>query len=335
MNFQIIQKDQKNQTNRRSLNYSLSNIRNNCHNNSLKYPIVLHHGFAGFNHIMGYSYYYNIKPFLEKHGFEVWVTSVTPLGDIQTRTRQLKNQIDKILYCSSQLNKRKISKVHLIAHSSGGLDARLLISKNTEGLTESGNPDDVVKGFDYGGKIASLTTVGAPHHGTRFADVILSLPLFIKILLHFIFTSLSKTYNRTYPQKNHYLKSLYHVSEEFCKTFNNDHPEPIDKGIVYRAFAGITNNPLPVKRNRDEADLILWLPFYILKRDPDPAKRASDGLVPVVSAKWKNDYFQKYDGGLLKADHLDQLGHIRGNTEPCFDYLAFFLYLANTLKEQQ
>ena len=326
MTFQIIQTIKENQ----NINLSIKNVNKN---NKLIYPIILHHGFAGFDHILNYGYYYNIKPFLEKNGFEVWRTSVTPLGNIQSRTNQLKEQIDKILYCSSQINNRKIEKAHLIAHSTGGIDSRLLISENTNGNSTSLDPKDVLKGLDYGDRIASLTTIACPHLGTKFADWILSLPKCLKKFLNFIFTTISKTYSKKYPSKNHYLKSLYYASETFCKTFNKDHLEPLNKSIFYRAYAGITHNPIPFLRNKDEVDFILWLPYFILKKDPDPIKRDNDGLVPVHSARWKDSYFKTYRGDLLQADHLDQLGHIMGKTDPYFDYLEFYLYLANSLRE--
>ena len=45
------------------------------------------------------------------------------------------------------------SKVHIIAHSMGGLDARYMIAK-----------------LGMENKVASLTTIGTPHLGTSFAD---------------------------------------------------------------------------------------------------------------------------------------------------------------------
>jgi triacylglycerol lipase len=46
-------------------------------------------------------------------------------------------------------------KIHIIAHSMGGLDARLLISRNLKGLRD---------------RIASLTTLCTPHEGSLAAD---------------------------------------------------------------------------------------------------------------------------------------------------------------------
>src|SRR5215469_10984999 len=51
-------------------------------------------------------------------------------------------------------------KVHIIAHSMGGLDSRYLLSKNLLGLD---------------GRVASLSTVSTPHRGSPVADLVLGL----------------------------------------------------------------------------------------------------------------------------------------------------------------
>ncbi len=49
--------------------------------------------------------------------------------------------------------------VHIIAHSMGGLDSRTLIAANHHGLADPG-------------RIASLTTLSTPHHGSPVADLL-------------------------------------------------------------------------------------------------------------------------------------------------------------------
>jgi pimeloyl-ACP methyl ester carboxylesterase len=55
------------------------------------------------------------------------------------------------------LKDEKAEKVNIIAHSMGGLDARhmLFSDRNKEKIHE---------------RVASLTTISTPHHGTTFAD---------------------------------------------------------------------------------------------------------------------------------------------------------------------
>jgi triacylglycerol lipase len=73
-------------------------------------------------------------------------------GGVAKRANQLSQQIRQILNTSGA------RKVHIIAHSMGGLDARLMLV-DIEGM------DEVVD---------SLTTIGTPHCGTSVADFALS-----------------------------------------------------------------------------------------------------------------------------------------------------------------
>lgn len=134
-----------------------------------RYPVVLAHGIARFDIFRerraranrapegecldGRHYFKGIKSRLEAEGFEVHHTSVDFAGPVGLRSRELSEQINRVL------EGRGGDKVHIIAHSMGGLDARRMIVE-VEGMAE---------------KVASLTTVGTPHLGTTFADFGVSL----------------------------------------------------------------------------------------------------------------------------------------------------------------
>lgn len=131
------------------------------------FPIVLAHGIARFDILREkvheeldlpanqledeLQYFKNIRSFLNANGFSpVFNTNVDFAGSVEVRAAQLKNQIDEILAETGA------EKVHIIAHSMGGLDARLMIIDL--GMAE---------------KVASLTTLGTPHLGTPLADRVL------------------------------------------------------------------------------------------------------------------------------------------------------------------
>lgn len=131
---------------------------------SQKFPIVLAHGIARFDILRAtflktlgldedkvgdrFHYFKGIKTHLESNGFEVHHTSVDFAGRVGTRARQLSDQINQIL------DQSKSAKVHIIAHSMGGLDARHMIV-------------DIDTMAD---KVGTLATIGTPHLGTSFAD---------------------------------------------------------------------------------------------------------------------------------------------------------------------
>jgi triacylglycerol lipase len=115
----------------------------------LKAPIVLAHGLFGFDQIaLGRltlaSYFRGIPGWLRSAGNRVLVTKVPPIAGIEARARRLGAQIAAAF---------PDEPVHLIGHSMGGLDARMLLS----------DPD-------WSHRVLSLTTIGTPHLGSSIAD---------------------------------------------------------------------------------------------------------------------------------------------------------------------
>ncbi|HMF57838.1 MAG TPA: alpha/beta fold hydrolase [Pyrinomonadaceae bacterium] len=130
------------------------------------YPIVLAQGIARFDFLLDYfikslsvfgfdiapateglHYFKGIARYLREKGFDLYHTRVSFAARVETRAEDLRNEIEKILSLKGR------DKVHIIAHSMGGLDARHMIVNL--GMAE---------------KVASLTTIGTPHLGTSFAD---------------------------------------------------------------------------------------------------------------------------------------------------------------------
>jgi triacylglycerol lipase len=121
-------------------------------------PVVLAHGIfridqlrilfqqqLGIEH--GLHYFLGIAPFLREHGVQVLETDVSFCGSLERRATQLAKAVDALLTSTGA------PKVAIIGHSMGGLDARKMI---------------VDLGFHD--KVASLTTIGTPHHGSSSAD---------------------------------------------------------------------------------------------------------------------------------------------------------------------
>jgi triacylglycerol esterase/lipase EstA (alpha/beta hydrolase family) len=102
----------------------------------------------GLRRLLGdrFHYFKGIKSFLRAKGYDVRHANLNFAGSVRKRTAQLGAEVQRALGPSQ--------KVHMIAHSMGGLDARHMIV-NSAGMAE---------------KVATLTTIGTPHHGTVFAD---------------------------------------------------------------------------------------------------------------------------------------------------------------------
>jgi triacylglycerol lipase len=112
-------------------------------------PIVLAHGLLGFDRVKvgPYTllrYFPEIEEALTRAGYRVGVPNLAKTRGVAHRAEQLRRFI---------LDTFPDERVHVIAHSMGGLDARYMVSRL--GMEE---------------QVRSLTTVGTPHRGSAFAD---------------------------------------------------------------------------------------------------------------------------------------------------------------------
>src|SRR5438132_10757919 len=88
-----------------------------------RYPVVLAHGFLGFDHLaLGanrHAYFRGVAAQLEKMGVKVYSPRVPPAAAIATRAERLAELIRAL----------PDERVNIVAHSMGGLDARYAISR--------------------------------------------------------------------------------------------------------------------------------------------------------------------------------------------------------------
>jgi triacylglycerol lipase len=112
-------------------------------------PIVLVHGLLGFDRVrVGpvtlLRYFPGIEDALAVAGHRVAVPSLSKTRGVAHRAEELRRFV---------LDRFPNDKVHLVAHSMGGLDARHMISR-----------------LGMHDRVLSLTTIGTPHRGSAFAD---------------------------------------------------------------------------------------------------------------------------------------------------------------------
>lgn len=116
-----------------------------------KYPILLTHGMLGFDKLLGVNYWYGIPSALRSGGASVYSTTVSQLDTSEKRGEQLLAQVEDIVAITGK------RKVNLIGHSHGGPTIRYVAAVR---------PD----------LVASVTSVGAPHKGSKAADFIRNVP---------------------------------------------------------------------------------------------------------------------------------------------------------------
>ena len=114
--------------------------------------ILLVPGFPDFTGLefFPHQYFRGVGDMLTALGFEVAIAKLKPFDDISHRAAQIKDTIEH----DPKLQDAR--KIHIIAHSAGGVDARLVVSP---------------EGLKMAGRIRSITTIGTPHRGTVIADL--------------------------------------------------------------------------------------------------------------------------------------------------------------------
>ena len=231
-----------------------------------KYPLVFHHGFMGGKKM---GTFVGVEAQFKKRGCKVLATEVAAVNTADVRAKQLKTQIDAFMAST------KATKVHIIAHSQGGLDARFAISK-----------------LDMAKSVASLSTISTPHRGTKLADMALdkTSPFAQKALVAMINMMGTKANSSTPdPDTMAAIKSMSVAYME--STFNSDVKDM--PGVLYQSWGAQTGTG-----TKDKVKALLFIPNMILKSNGG----MTDGVVEVESAKWGT-----YNG-TLEADHLDLIG---------------------------
>lgn len=284
------------------------------------YPIVLHHGFSGWKQInlLGIHYFHEVAQTLAADGETmVFETVVDPYAGIEVRGDQLEPQIAHVLEVTGK------AKVNIIAHSQGGLDSRYVISS-----------------LGYGARVASLTTISTPHHGTalgdRLADVI---PDWTDPLINAIADAIGRTILDVQSDSD-LRESLESLSEfNMLHSFNLENLD--DPRVEYFSYAGRSNDAAGDPdcdgswlgndpSLKDHIDPLLTLTGSYLK-DHGQYGGVNDGIVAVRSARW--GLFM----GCFPADHFDEIGQIAKsgpNAESGFDHRELYRQVVRRLRQR-
>ncbi len=288
------------------------------------YPIVLAHGFFGFDDFAGagfVDYFHGVKAHLATRGEPlVFTPEVDPFNDSTTRGAQLAEKIESILAETGH------EKVNIVGHSQGGLDARVVASLYPE-------------------RVASVITLQTPHHGTPVADIVLKLVAdpALQDLLDLLVQLAGQALYDEVGAETSLAAALRELSEEGAATFNATY---LDRpGIYYASIAGrsdhhdggsdcaVNDAPKLIASwggERDPIEPLLSVSEAILDGglgDPYP----NDGLVRVRDARWGRFL------GCLPADHMDQIGQLFGDSPGlgnAWSHLEFFDELVQHLRAQ-
>jgi triacylglycerol lipase len=237
-------------------------------------PLVFCHGMLGYSVLRLHrvdldNYFSGLHEYFTQRGFHVLMPQLGRTHGIRQRAEQLRQVIGR--WTSGPVN--------IIAHSMGGLDARFMVSQ-----------------LDMAGRVASVTTVGTPHHGTYIAD------WFVE---HF---DARFPLLRGLERFGADIDGFRDVTRAACRSFNAAVPDaPGVRYLSYSAFQVAGKIPPILRRSHS---LIARI------------EGANDGLVSQASARWGEHRLT------LRSDHLSLVGE-RG--PEFFDHLAFYQRLADDL----
>jgi triacylglycerol lipase len=232
---------------------------------------------------------------------EDWVRAgeLPPYDGVPARARVLVQEIDRLLAETGA------DRVNIIGHSMAGLDARYAVGT-----------------LGYGDRIASITMIAAPNHGSTIVDAALALlpqelDGFLDGLLAW-WTS-DQANPAWAPNLRAGLESLATPGVEALNRANPDDPR-----VCYQSFAGVSDLSVDeaadaceglLLSNPGTEDALDWRLWML------PNLAAGDGVVPVDSARW--GHFR----GCLPADHFDligQVGDVGPDSETGFDARRFW-----------
>ncbi|MBI5528853.1 MAG: hypothetical protein HY897_21195 [Deltaproteobacteria bacterium] len=266
-----------------------------CDLRATRYPIVMVHGFSGFLNIGPIEYFYKVVDTLTPIGYDLHIAVLDAYNHTEVRGPQLAAFIDSVLA------KTFASKVNVIAHSQGCIDARYAVST-----------------LGYGDRVSTLCMVASPHQGTEICDLILDDPTGIgKGLMEAMFTVLGVVLDGPEAEQNAHA-SFVSLSTKYMRgEFNPKNPD--DPRVVYKSWAGKT---CYAWENCGTAVNSYLVPTFEILR----AKAGdNDGILPTESAKWTG--FES----VIAADHFDEVGQIAGMTGS-FDHLRFYRGIVESIE---
>lgn len=249
--------------------------------------IVLMHGFGAFMHLFANR---SIRPMIEalsSSGHCLHAPMVQPYNRVPERAEQWMHHL-------SAIRSAGLSKIHLIGFSSGGLDARYLITQ--------------LGGHEF---VASLTTISTPHHGSSLADYILEKPASIRDpVLGLADWTGDRLHGSEVSNSRRAIEEL--TTSYMIDTFNPSTPDHSD--VSYSSWAG---------RAGIGTGVPILPPLRIPNRIVFEREGPNDGIVSVSSATGSG--FR----GTIDADHARQIGIRAFNGT--FDAPAFVASLVEEL----
>jgi triacylglycerol esterase/lipase EstA (alpha/beta hydrolase family) len=257
---------------------------------------------------------------------------VAPFNHPLERARQWMSHIERI---RSQTG---AERVHLVGHSQGGLDARVLVAP---ARPAEDTPIGPLLGLGYGPRVASVTTIATPHLGSALTDVADSRDRTRRRALDFLLRIVSVIAQLVQGDPQNAKDAVEALSPGFMKDYFNPIIED-DPSVPCYAIAGDPGSP-------DLVGPLLQLGYRVLlDLNPSQGGGPNDGLVTVESSFFGN-LPEAYAGGsssayaeqrrhhwqilgCVRADHIAEVGiPLQLLPSDSYDHFSLFAGLAQFL----
>lgn len=230
-----------------------------------RHPILLIHGTGVRDGRI--RYWGRIPGELKRLGAKVYFGGQDAWATVEHNAEVIRGRVLEVLEETGS------EKVHIIAHSKGGLDARHMIS-----------------GLDMGAQVASLTTISTPHHGSKTMDVLCRMPRWLMRLAGGAVNLCYRVWGDVNPD---FFAVCGQFTTAWAQNFNHrclDVP-----GVLYRSYGGVMAG--------STSDIVMCLQHFIIKR----IEGENDGLVTLESARW-TDFREPWQGpGRRGISHMDEV----------------------------
>lgn len=277
----------------------------------MRHPIVLVHGFTGFENVLGVDYFFRIPEALRREGATVYIARVNPAQTTEFRGEELVQQLQQ------WAARDGVKKFNLLGHSHGGPTVRYAAN--------------VVPKM-----VASASSIAGAHQGTPVFDPggPLNLPAGLSdALVSPAMKLLGQVTGTPSPDSASVAAAATSLSSEGAARFNARFPAgapttPCGQGPEVASVAGHPirwysySGTRQITNPLDPSDALVQL-LSLTMRGQD-----NDGAVPRCSSRW---------GRVIRDDypwnHLDEINQVLGLIGPFAPHpVALYVAHANRLK---
>lgn len=232
----------------------------------LKYPVFICHGYGAVASLVKPSPLHDVCMFIRSRGVPAVAPNIVPYAKIETRADRWASLIHRFA------DQMEAEQVNVIAHSQGGLDMRYALART-----------------HVHEKVASLTTIATPHHGTELANLTLNTPDTLRSKLAGFFNWMGE---KMYPQmSSDSIGSIKQLTPQYVNGSFNQEIKDADDVRYFSVSAAVgegTNHPI--------ASVMRYQNHYIFEREG-----INDGFVSHNSAIW-GEHLE-----MVELSHVEQM----------------------------